>query len=87
MSESTTLTIRLPQAVKDKLDQLALDTDRSKSYLAAEAVEHYVDRELAIVASIKRGLEDMKAGRTVPHEQVMRQIRATIDRARKKKHE
>jgi len=85
MSESTTLTIRLPQAVKDKLDQLALDTDRSKSYLAAEAVEHYVDRELAIVASIKRGLEDMKAGRTVPHEQVMAEVREIIEAAKRKR--
>ncbi|RJF86595.1 ribbon-helix-helix protein, CopG family [Oleomonas cavernae] len=84
MSESTTLTIRLPQSVKDKLDQLAIDTDRSKSYLAAEAVEHYVDRELAIVASIKRGLEDMEAGRTVPHEQVMAEVREIIEAAKRK---
>jgi predicted transcriptional regulator len=44
-----------------------------------------VDRELEIVEGIKRGIEDMKAGRLIPHDEAMRRIRATIDRARKRK--
>ena len=35
---STTLTIRLDEEVKDRLDRLADSTQRSKSYLAAEAI-------------------------------------------------
>ena len=35
---------------------------------ATEAVETYVDRELAIIEGIERGLADVEAGRTVSHE-------------------
>jgi RHH-type transcriptional regulator, rel operon repressor / antitoxin RelB len=35
---STTMTIRLDDEVKERLDRLAEATARSKSYLAAEAV-------------------------------------------------
>lgn len=47
---STTVTIRVDPEVKDKLDRLARDTRRSRSYLAAEAVAAYVDRELEIIS-------------------------------------
>ena len=41
MSASTTMTIRIPSEVKDKLERIALDTKRSKSFLAGEAVTAY----------------------------------------------
>ena len=40
----------------EKLGRLAHNTRRSRSYLAAEAVESYVDRELEIIEGIQRGL-------------------------------
>jgi predicted transcriptional regulator len=43
------MTIRLAPEVNEKLGGLALDTRRSKSFLPAEAVGTYVDRELAII--------------------------------------
>ena len=85
MTISTTVTIRVSAETKDKLDRLAHDTRRSKSFLAAEAVEAYVDRELEIIDGIKRGLADMEAGRLVPHEQAMAEIRAAIDDAQSRK--
>jgi predicted transcriptional regulator len=85
MASSTTLTVRVAPKVKKQLDRLALSTKRTKSFLAGEAIADYVDRELEIVEGIKRGLEDMKAGRLIPHDEAMRRIRATIDRARKRK--
>lgn len=39
---STTMTIRLEPAIKDRLEQLAEATRRSKSFLAAEAIAEYV---------------------------------------------
>ena len=35
---STTMTIRLDDEAKDRLDRLAESTQRSKSFLAAEAI-------------------------------------------------
>jgi RHH-type transcriptional regulator, rel operon repressor / antitoxin RelB len=39
---STTMTIRIEDDLKDRLDLLAEATQRSKSFLAAEAVREYV---------------------------------------------
>ena len=85
MSNSTTLTVRVSPQVKKRLGRLAAHTKRTKSYLAGEAITDFVDRELAIVEGIKRGLEDMHAGRIVPHRAAMRRLRATIARAAKGK--
>ncbi|MCH8239018.1 MAG: CopG family ribbon-helix-helix protein [Proteobacteria bacterium] len=82
---STTLTVRLPAELKDRLGELAERTRRTKSFLAGEAIGDYVERELAIVAGIERGLDDMKAERVVPHDKAMRRIRKTIDNATKTK--
>jgi predicted transcriptional regulator len=85
MAASTTMTIRVSPDVKDKLDRIAADTKRTRSFLAGEAVAAYVERELAIIEGIKRGLADMEAGRVVPHEEVMAEARQIIADARKRK--
>jgi predicted transcriptional regulator len=78
MTASTTMTIRVTPALKEKLGRLAQDTRRTRSYLAAEAVEAYVNRELQIIEGIQRGLADMKAGRVTPHDEAMARIDAAI---------
>jgi len=81
MAASTTMTIRVSPDVKAKLGRIAADTRRSKSFLAGEAVAAYVDRELAIIEGVKRGLADMEAGQLVPHDEAMAEIYAAIDAA------
>ena len=81
MPTSTTMTIRLDPLLKAKLGKLADETRRSRSFLAAEAVEAYVDRELAIIEGIERGLADVDAGRTVSHEDAMASVRQAIEDA------
>ena len=81
---SETVTVRMPSETKARLEELAHHTRRSKSFLAGEAIAAYVERELAIVEGIKRGMADIEAGRTVPHEEVKRRIAATIERAAKR---
>jgi predicted transcriptional regulator len=85
MSSSTTLTVRVSPQVKKRLGRLAAHTKRTKSYLAGEAISDFVDRELAIVEGIERGLEDMHAGRVVAHKTAMRRLRATVTRVAKEK--
>jgi len=79
MPASTTMTIRVSREVKDKLERLADDTRRSKSFLAGEAVAAYVERELAVIEGIKRGIADVEAGRQVGHEEAMAEIDAAIE--------
>lgn len=75
------MTIRVSADIKEKLDRLAADTRRSRSFLAAEAVSAYVARELAIVEGISEGLEDVRKGRTVSHEEAMSELASVIDTA------
>lgn len=75
------MTFRLDPQLKAKLGKLAQGTRRSRSFLAAEAVEAYVDRELAIIAGIARGIADVEAGRTVSHVDAMASVRRAIEAA------
>jgi predicted transcriptional regulator len=83
MGASTTMTIRVTPDLKEKLGRLASNTRRTRSYLAAEAVESYVNRELKIIEGIQRGLADMEAGRVTPHNKAMDRIDAAIEAASK----
>lgn len=85
MASSTTMTIRVRPDVKEKLDRIAADTQRSKSFLAGEAVAAYVDRELEIIDGIKRGMADAAAGRVIPHEQAISEMRQVIEEAKRRK--
>jgi len=81
MPASTTLTVRLTPAVKQQLGRLADATRRTKSFLAAEAIAADVTREADILAGIERGLDDMRAGRLVPHDEAMARLDATVPTA------
>ena len=85
MAETTTITIRVPVEIKAKLDRLAELTDRSRSYLAAEALEIYTRYELEIVEGVLEGIADVETGRTIPHEQVMREMHELIERVQQQK--
>lgn len=78
MPASTTMTIRVSADLKERLGRLAHDTRRSRSFLAAEAVSAYVNRELEIMDGIQRGLADVKAGRVVSHAEAMSEIDTVI---------
>jgi predicted transcriptional regulator len=73
MAKSAMMTVRLTPATSEKLEALARDTKRSKSYLASEAIESYVNLNAWQVAHIRAALaEDEEAGPGVPHQDVMR---------------
>ncbi|MGH9740865.1 MAG: CopG family ribbon-helix-helix protein [Candidatus Acidiferrum sp.] len=76
MADSTTVTIRVTKSLKTKLAKLASSTDRSSSWLAARALEVYVDDQTWQIEAIRKGKKDFEAGRTVPHEKVDRWLRS-----------
>jgi predicted transcriptional regulator len=75
MAETTTITVRIPVELRDKLDRLAALTERSRSYLVVEALDAFTRDELEIVEGILEGIEDVKAGRVYTSEEV----RAHVD--------
>jgi predicted transcriptional regulator len=64
---STTLTVRVDEAVKERLAKLAQSTGRSRSYLAAEAINEYLDINEWQVAGIKQAITDLGRNGGVPH--------------------
>jgi predicted transcriptional regulator len=80
-----TFTVRIPSEVRDLLESISISTNRSKNYLAREAITRYVETEAEIIEGIKEGLRDSKAGRVVSHVEVMKLIRQTIAAASRKK--
>lgn len=73
-----TFTVRIPSEVKQLLEALSSSTNRSKNYLAREAITRYVETEAEIIEGIKEGMTDARAGRVVSHESVMKQMHETI---------
>jgi len=59
---SSVLTVRIPVEVKAKLDKLAEATKRSKSFLAQEAITHYIDLESWQVSEIQKAIGEADAG-------------------------
>lgn len=59
---STTMTIRLDDDVKDRLESLASATKRSRSFLAAEAIRAFVASNEWQIAEIQSALKEADAG-------------------------
>lgn len=59
---STTMTIRIDDEIKDRLDRLAESTQRSKSFLAAEAIREYVVSNEWQIAEVNAALAEADAG-------------------------
>jgi RHH-type transcriptional regulator, rel operon repressor / antitoxin RelB len=73
MAKSTTMTVRLTPELSEKLDALARDAKRSKSYLAGEAIAAYVEMNAWQIARIKEALDEARSGAPgVSHEEVVR---------------
>ncbi|TIO07138.1 CopG family ribbon-helix-helix protein [Mesorhizobium sp.] len=58
----TAFTVRVPDETAKRLDQLAEKLDRSRSYVAAQAIEDFVAREEWQLAEIEAGLTEAERG-------------------------
>jgi RHH-type transcriptional regulator, rel operon repressor / antitoxin RelB len=59
---STTMTIRLEDDMKARLDRLADSTSRSKSFLAAQAIREFVEINEWQIAEIRAAMSEADAG-------------------------
>jgi RHH-type rel operon transcriptional repressor/antitoxin RelB len=67
---STTFTVRVETNVKKRLEKLAKSTGRSRSFLAAEALNQYLDVNEWQVAGIREAMGSLDRGESIPHEKV-----------------
>lgn len=78
-SESTTLTIRVTPALRERLDRLAKATDRSRAWLANAALEAWLDANEWQVAEIEAAVTEADAGDFATEDEVA----ATFARGRR----
>ncbi len=65
---SSTLTIRVDEQDKARLEALARSTGRSRSFLAAEAIAEYLAVNEWQIAGIKAAIDDLDRGERFEHE-------------------
>ena len=65
-----TVSVRLARSTKARLQQLAKSTGRSRAFLAAEAIEEYLDINEWQVAGIVGAIVSLDRGKGIPHQRV-----------------
>ena len=65
--------LRLPKTTKDRLQELADATGRTKAFLAQDAIEKYLELESWQIKSIQEGLKDVDEGRVVSYDNIKKE--------------
>ncbi|MHB8836121.1 MAG: CopG family ribbon-helix-helix protein [Candidatus Methylomirabilia bacterium] len=73
MVQTTTMTVRLPADIVERLEGLARSTDRTKSFLASKAIEEFVTTQEWQVQAIKQAVQaaDVPGARFIDHEDLV----------------
>lgn len=79
MAENILLSVRVPKEIGKRLEALAEASDRSKSYVAAQAIEEYLALQEWQVKAIRRGLRQANAGKLVEHAEARRRLKRWTD--------
>ncbi len=67
---SEQFSMRLSKDTKDKLEELAKATGRSKAYLANQALDKYLDYETWYVQAVQEGIREVENGDVISLEEV-----------------
>ena len=64
------VSVRLDSDVVSQLDELAGEMQRSRSFLIAQAVGEFLEREYASLVAVREGEADIEAGRSIEGDEV-----------------
>jgi predicted transcriptional regulator len=67
----------------DALDSLAVAQDRPRSYLINEAITNYIQLHAYQDALVRKGLEEMRKGCVVSHDEVVNRLKRAGRRGRR----
>ncbi len=81
---TTVFTLRIDDKLKQQLESLAAATQRTKSFLAAEALRVYLANEEWLLTEIREGQRQARAGMTVSGQE-MDELLASLEVERKRK--
>lgn len=75
MTETTLISVRVPKDVAKRLAKLAEAVDRSKSYVAGQAIEEFLTLQEWQVKAIRQGVTEADAGKLLPHREAIKHIK------------
>jgi predicted transcriptional regulator len=79
---TSVLTLRLDSKLKNQLDQLSKATQRSRSFVAAEAIREYVSLNQWQIGEIKQAIAEADRGEFASPKEVARTMNKWTRRAR-----
>jgi RHH-type rel operon transcriptional repressor/antitoxin RelB len=82
MSESSVLTLRLDAKLKNQLDRLSKSMNRSRSFVAAQAIQEFVSVNEWQIGEIKKALVEADQGDFASDKEMQQTIRRLTRRAR-----
>ena len=71
---SDPITLRLPLDILEDIEKIAETADRSRSWVIVRALKYYLMAEGSEILSIRRGGEDIEAGRVVDAEEFFTEL-------------
>jgi RHH-type transcriptional regulator, rel operon repressor / antitoxin RelB len=75
MSATKLISVRVTKEVAKRLSGLATATDRSKSYLASQAIEDFLALQEWQVAAIREGIEQADREPLLPHRDALKRLK------------
>lgn len=76
-SPEKTISFRAEAAKIEALDSLASAQARSRTHLINEAITNYIELHAYQDALVREGLEDVRKGRTLTNDELLKRIRKT----------
>jgi RHH-type rel operon transcriptional repressor/antitoxin RelB len=73
---NSTLSVQIDAETKKRLDALSRQTNRSKSFLAAEAIAAHVESEELQLGELQAGIQDLESGQVVRHEKAAKWLKS-----------
>ncbi len=74
MAATSLISVRVPSEVAERLEHLSQTVERSKSWLAAEAIEEYLDLHEWQVQAIHEGLKEIEQGQVIDFFDVKKEL-------------
>jgi predicted transcriptional regulator len=73
---TVTLSARVPEAMRDQVDELARQLGRDRGWIVAQAVKRYIEDEAQFIAAVAAGRAAAAAGRAISMEEMEAQLDA-----------
>jgi predicted transcriptional regulator len=79
---SNVITTRVSDDTLALVDRVAKAQGRSRAWFVSQAVQRAAESEADFMAFVQVGLDDLDAGRTVPHEEIVSMLDGMIEEHR-----